>query len=252
MLDTNLKQKVGAVVLAAGKGTRLKCTDMPKVMLLLGKKPIVEYTVETLEKLGLSSEQICLVVGFFKEKVMDYFSMRVRYAVQEEQLGTAHAAYTGIVSLPKNIEYVLVMNGDDSAFYKPETFEMLIENHVKNKNTLTLLTAEIENPGSIGRVIRRESGEVEIIEKENITEEQKKLKEISTNTFIFDRAWYEEMFPHMPIIPKLNEYGLPTTLKMAKNEQKKYEVIALKDTAEWFGVNTPEELEEARKRKQLQ
>jgi bifunctional N-acetylglucosamine-1-phosphate-uridyltransferase/glucosamine-1-phosphate-acetyltransferase GlmU-like protein len=78
---------------------------------------------------------------------------------------------------------------------------------------------------------------------------KKKLKEISTNTFVFNRAWYEGMYPAMPPIPKLNEFGLPTALAMVKKAQLVYEVVKLSNPQEWFGINTPEELEEARRRK---
>ncbi|MFH0857488.1 MAG: NTP transferase domain-containing protein, partial [Candidatus Magasanikbacteria bacterium] len=105
------KSKIGVVILAAGRGTRLGCVDIPKVMMEIGEKPIVFYIVETLEKMGFSAEQICLVVGYQKEKVMEYFGKRVIYAFQEELLGTAHAAYTGIKMLPQYVEEVLVIGG---------------------------------------------------------------------------------------------------------------------------------------------
>lgn len=249
MLTKEFLLSVGAVVLSAGKGTRLKCVDIPKVMLMLGDKPIVGYAVETLKQLGLTKEQICLVVGFCKEKVMDYFGDQVTYAIQEEQKGTAHATYTGMKKLPASVKHVLVMGGDDSAFYKSETFARLLETHIRENNKLTLLSANIDNPGNLGRVVRLENGEVEVVEKENMTEEQKQLKEISTGTFVFDRAWFEHIFPTMPLIPKLNEFGLPMAFRMAKEGGEKYGVVILPDSSEWFGVNTPEELEEARKRK---
>ena len=84
--------KIAVVILAAGKGTRLNCTDKPKVMLEIGGRPIVYYVVEILKKIGFKKEQICLVVGFKKEQIQDYFKNTVSYAFQEDQLGTAHAA----------------------------------------------------------------------------------------------------------------------------------------------------------------
>lgn len=241
--------KIGAVILAAGKGTRLNCTDMPKVMKEIGGKPIVSYTVETLKKMNLKQNQICLVVGFKKEKVQEYFTDTVSYAVQEEQKGTAHASYIGIKSLDKNIEIVLVLNGDDSAFYQSETLEKMISRHLENKNILTLLSVKLKDPDQLGRIVRHKNGDIEIIEKEYLIEEQIKINEINTNTFIFDRQWFEEMFPKMPLLRKLGEYGLPTVLAMARDQKKKYEVICLTDDSEWFGINNPEQLAEADKRK---
>ena len=243
------KNKIAVVILAAGKGTRLGCVDKPKVMLEIGGKPIVSYVVEELESLGLSSAQICLVVGFCKEKVMEYFGKRVSFSHQIELKGTAHAAYTGITTLPKEIEHVLVMGGDDSAFYTKEVLENILQKHLEGDYVLSLVTAELEDPASMGRVVRHPDGQVEIIEKEYTTEEQKKIKEISTGTFVFNRAWFENMFPTMPMLRKLGEYGLPTALAVARDTGAKHRVIRLSDSSEWFGVNTPEELIEADKRK---
>jgi len=244
------KNNIGVVVLAAGKGTRLGCTEIPKVMLDLCGKPIVAYTVETLEKMGFSSDQICLVVGFKQEKVREYFGCRVIYAEQKDLRGTAHAAYTGMLTLGENIDTVLVMGGDDSAFYSTEALENFCKHHKENENKLSLLSAVLDDPANLGRVVRHESGEIEVIEKEYTTEEQKQIKEISTGTFIFDRKWFEEMFPNMPQLRKLGEYGLPTALAMVRDENKPYGVYPLENGKEFFGINTPEQFEEAKKRKE--
>jgi bifunctional N-acetylglucosamine-1-phosphate-uridyltransferase/glucosamine-1-phosphate-acetyltransferase GlmU-like protein len=242
---------VGVVVLAAGKGTRLNCVDIPKVMLEIGGKPIVSYTVETLRKVGFKKEQICLVVGFCKEKVMDYFKDTVSYAVQTDLRGTANAAFIGMQTLPKNITQVLVLGGDDSAFYRPDTIRDFINRHEQRQAKLSLLVATVEQPIGLGRIFRHENGEIEIIEKEYLTEEQKLIKEISTGTFIFDRKWFEEMYPTMPPMQKLNEYGLPTALAVARKMRATYQIVKLEHPDEWFGINTPEEYAEANKRKQI-
>lgn len=239
---------VGAVVLAAGKGTRLNCVEKPKVMLQIGGRPIVAYIVETLKKMGFKNEQICLVVGFHKELVKQYFKNEVVYADQDEQQGTAHATYIGMKSLSAEIKQVLVLGGDDSAFYQPETLINLIKKHLASDCVLTLLSAEEEDTGGAGRIVKTDKG-VEIIEKEYLTEEQKKINEISTGTFVFNRFWFEKIFPQMPKLRKLGEYCLPTALAIARETKKKFQVIKLSDADEWRGINTKEELEEANKRK---
>ena len=240
---------IGVVILAAGRGTRLNCTDKPKVMCEIGGRPIARYIVDTLKKCGFTSENIYLVVGFQKEKVMEYFGAQVSYVEQTELKGTAHAAFTGMKHLPKNVDTVLVLNGDDSAFYSEDSLLDFISQHKKNKAVLSVLSAELETPVTLGRIVRHDSGRIEIIEKEYLTEEQKKLKEISTGTFCFDRNWFENMFPAMPPLRKLGEYGLPTAVAMAEGQGKKVQVLKLKDNKEWFGVNTPAELAEANRRK---
>ena len=242
MFDLN---NFGVVVLSAGKGTRLGCVDKPKVMLEIGGKPIVSYLVETLKSMGLEREQICLVVGFCKEKVIEYFDGKTIYAEQKELLGTAHAAYTGIIALPKNITQVLVMNGDDSAFYTKETLEKFMQAHAESGAVLSLLSVELEDPTMYGRIVHDENGTAHIIEKEYLTDEQKKISETSTGTFCFNRAWFEKIFPTMPKMIKINEFGLPTTFSVANEQGEKIRVVKLENDSEWFGINTMEELEKA-------
>lgn len=245
-----MNSKIGAVVLAAGRGSRLNCGEIPKVLCEIGGKPIVEYTVETLHELGLPSENICLVVGYKKEKVMDHFGNKVSYAEQAELLGTAHATFTGMVTLPEIVEHVLVLGGDDSAFYTKESLEAFIKSHISGGHKLSLLSVNVDDPHQLGRVVRHDSGDIEIIEKEYLTEKQAKLDEISTGTFCFDRKWFESIFPNMPKMRKLGEYGLPTAMAMVREAKLPYQVVSLGRSNEWFGVNTREQLEEAHKRKQ--
>ncbi|MEK7131466.1 MAG: sugar phosphate nucleotidyltransferase [Patescibacteria group bacterium] len=240
---------VGVVILAAGRGSRLNCVDKPKVMCEIGGRPIVRYIVDILKKTGFTPENIYLVVGFHKEKIEEYFGAEVSYVEQSELKGTAHAAFTGMKQLPKNVDMVLVINGDDSAFYSSKTFLDLLDKHKQNKAVASVLSVELEDPSLYGRIIKRANNKTEIVEKEYLTDEQKKIKEVSTGTFCFNRKWFEKMFPAMPPLKKLGEYGLPTALAMANNEDQKVQVIKLRDNSEWFGVNTPAELEEANRRK---
>jgi len=251
MNTLNNLDNFGIVVLSAGKGTRLECGDMPKVMLPIGGRPIVSYIVDTLYKVGFKNYQICLVVGYQKEKVIDYFAAKVIYAFQEEQLGTAHAAYTGMKVLPENLTNVLVLNGDDSAFYKPATIENLINKHVQEKVMASLLTTNIDSSSfAYGRVLQNDY-KIEIIEKEYLTEENRNVTETSTGTFCFNRSWFKGMFPNMPRIEKLGEYGLPTAFMIAQKEGLSVQAVKLEDGQEWFGINTREELEEADHRMSL-
>lgn len=240
---------IGAVVLAAGRGTRLQCDGIPKVMCTIGGKPIVSYTVNTLKELGLGSRQVCLVIGYHREQVRDFFCGAVSYAVQGELLGTAHAAYTGIMTLPKEVEHVLVLGGDDSAFYTAKTLQHVIHAHIDSGAKLSLLSVEVDDPSMLGRVVRHEDGDIEVIEKEYVTPEQAQIHEVSTGTFVFDRAWFEDMFPRMPRLRKLGEYGLPTALAMCREDGVPYQVVPLGKSNEWFGINTREELAEADRRK---
>ncbi len=240
---------IGVVILAAGKGTRLDYPNLPKVMAPIGGRPIIDYVVATLEGMGFTASQIMVVVGHRQEKIREFFKNRVSFAVQEELLGTAHAAYTGMQAFSSEVEEVLVVGGDDSAFYTSATIEQLLGHHTGQHCVLTLLTSINDHPDQLGRIVRSDEGAVEIVEKEYLTPPQRLIKEISTGTFVFNRKWFENIFSRMPKLRKLNEYGLPTALAMARIAKKPYQVIPLSDPDEWFGVNTPEELAEADRRK---
>ena len=242
--------KIGVLILAAGKGTRLGCGDRPKVMMEIGGKPILSYIIQTLAEAGFEKNQIALVVGFQKEKVMEYFGKDFIYAYQEQQLGTAHAAWTGMQSLPKNLEQVLIMNGDDSAFYSTEVLQDFIKKHSDNEATLSVLTAEVGDSAQLGRVIRDSDGNfIKVLEKEELNEEEKKIKEINTGTYLVDRKWFENIFPKMSAVSGLGEYGMNTTVKMAVQDKKKVLAIPIQDDDRWFGINNQEELEKANQRK---
>jgi len=240
----------GIVILAAGQGKRLNCADLPKVLYKINDRPIIRYILEELGKGGLSKEQICLVVGFRGEAVKQEFGQGYIYAMQNERLGTAHAALTGEEALPANFNNFLVINGDDSAFYKFNSLKELMVLHLTNDNDMSILTCEPDDPQGLGRVVRGDNGKVvTIVEKENMTPELEKIKEINTNTFCFKRVWFKKHYKNLKLIAGLGEYGLPSFVREALISSSKFSAVKLKDSREWFGVNTLEQLAEADRRK---
>ncbi|MFH1427318.1 MAG: sugar phosphate nucleotidyltransferase [Patescibacteria group bacterium] len=241
---------VGIIILAAGKGKRLNCNNTPKVLYEIGGQSLVSYILATLNSAGVFKENICLVVGFQAEKVKEITGPGYIYALQEECLGTAHAARTGEMALPEDIKTILVLNGDDSAFYKFNSLNNFISEHIRKNCDISLLTCEPADPQGLGRVIRNENNKVSaIVEKENMTEELKKIKEISTGTFCFKRIWFKDHCKNLQPIPGLGELGLPSFIDEALKYKANFEAIKLANPDEWFGVNTREQLEEADRRK---
>jgi bifunctional UDP-N-acetylglucosamine pyrophosphorylase/glucosamine-1-phosphate N-acetyltransferase len=248
-MEQKLK-KFGVVILAAGQGKRLNCADLPKVLYSLNERPIVSYILEELERGGLVKEQVCLVVGFREEMVKEKIGSGYIYASQTERLGTAHAALTGEEALPPDFDNFLVINGDDSAFYKFSSLFELIESHLLKDNDISILTCDHEDAKGLGRVVRGSDGEViAVVEKENMTPELEKIKEINTNTFCFKRDWFKKHYANLKPIQGLGEYGLPSFVSEALTSKSKLSVIKLKDSNEWFGINTHDQLIEADKRK---
>ncbi|MFH1427770.1 MAG: sugar phosphate nucleotidyltransferase [Patescibacteria group bacterium] len=241
---------VGIIILAAGKGKRLNCNDTPKVLYKIANQPIVSYVLKELLRGGITKEQVCLVVGFQAEKVKEIIGQGYVYALQKECLGTAHAAWTGETALPESFKTILVLNGDDSAFYKFSSLNNFVSEHLKNNCDISLLTCEPADPQGLGRVVRDENNKVSaIVEKENMTEELKKIKEISTGTFCIKRCWFKKYYNNLKLIPNLGELGMPSFIGEALKYKANFQAIKLADPDEWFGVNTHEQLEEADRRK---
>ena len=235
--------KLGGVILAAGKGKRMKSKTSNKVTLLLGNKPMIVYAVELLG--GLKLSPIVVVVGFAKDSVKKLIRRDVIFAEQKKRLGTAHALGTGIKVLPKETTDVLVIQGDDSAFYKRQTLEKLIKLHRQNKNALTLLTLEVSNPTGLGRIIRDKNGRVSgIIEEKDATPIERKIKEITPACYVFNLSFLRKYLSKVPKSAVTGEYYLVSLLRIAIKNKEKVEDVA-GGFMPWRGVNTKEELEEA-------
>lgn len=240
----------GIVILAAGQGKRLGCVGLPKVLHEIGGRPIISYILEELENGGFNKSRICLVIGFQAEAIKEKVGPGYIYALQSERLGTAHAAMTGEKSLPENFENFLVLNGDDSAFYKFSSLYELMKSHIADENDLSILTCETDDPRGLGRVVRVSGGDIiKIAEKENMTPDLEKIKEINTNTFCFKRDWFKKHYLNLKPISGLGEYGLSSFVEEALSSESKFGSVKLKNPNEWFGVNTQEQLAEADRRK---
>lgn len=236
---------IAAVVLAAGKGKRMKSKKLNKVVLNLGEKPMILYTIELLEKLQI--KPIVVVVGFAKGSVMSALGNRVIFAEQRKRLGTAHATECGLKKLNNEISDVLVLNGDDSAFYTESLIEKLIKTHRSREASLTFLTIALDDPSGLGRIIRGKNGEVlAIVEEKDATEEQKKIKEVNPACYLFKRNLLTKYLKKVKKSKITGEYYLVDLIGLAVGHKEKVEAVKMKEIP-WRGVNTKEELKEARR-----
>lgn len=236
---------LAGIILAAGKGSRMKSKSSNKVTLLLGGKPMIIHGVELLSKLKLSP--IVVVVGFAKESVKKIIKEDVLFAEQKKRLGTANALAVGLKVLPKNISDVLVIQGDDSAFYKKENLENLIKLHHQNKNAMTFLTARVLDSSGLGRIIRDKDGRiVSITEEKNVSEKQKKINEINPACYVFSINFLNKYLAGVPKDPVSKEFYLVSLLEIAIKNKEKVEDVKGGRTP-WRGVNTKEELKAAQK-----
>jgi len=233
---------IAAIVLAAGKGTRMG-SFTPKALSEIAGRPMISYTLENLRRSAF--REIILVVGYKKDQVIKETSGALKFAYQEKTLGTADAAAKGLIKIGKNINTIVVLNGDDSAFYRPKTIKEIVGSHYQSKAVVSFVSLIKENPEGLGRVIRNEKGElVSIIEEKESNFEQKQIKEVNDGLYVFNRDWLKN---NIGKVKKsiVGEYYIVDLIKLALKQNKKVNVFQLKSTDEWQGVNTPEQLKEA-------
>lgn len=235
-----MENNVMAIVLAAGKGTRMKSKRSKLVQKIYGKE-VVKRAVENAQKAGVNN--IVAVVGYMKEEVMGVLGEEVQYAVQEEMLGTGHAVMQAAKYLDGKKGKVLVLNGD-VPILRPETLNRLINKSIENKESATLLTAIYNNPTGYGRIIRDEGGHVEaIVEEKDTNDEQKDIKEINAGIYCFD---IEELLSALKEIKPNNaqgEYYITDVIEIMNEKGLKTGAVIVEDNTEILGVNDRVQLE---------
>lgn len=235
-----MKQDVIALVLAAGKGTRMKSEKSKLVHKIYGKE-LVKRVVETANKAGV--DEIVAIVGYKREQVQLVLGDSVKYAYQEEMLGTGHAVMQAEEYLKDKKGKVVVLNGD-VPILRAETLKQLIQKSVKNKEYATVLTAIYENPTGYGRVVRDIGGNITgIIEEKDATDDQKKIQEINAGIYCFD---IQELLKALKKIEPNNaqkEYYLPDVIRIMNEEGLKTGAFIVEDNTEILGVNDKMQLE---------
>ena len=172
-----------AIILAAGRGTRMK-SEKPKVMHEILGRPMISYVVESVKEAGIID--ITLVTGFGSDKVKDYFApAKVKTVMQKKLLGSADAVKTAKKGIEGSKGDVLVVYGDTPLLTK-ETIRKLIERHKSSGASLTLLTAILKDPAGYGRIIRDTDGRImKIAEEFEAREYKKEIREINVGTCVF-------------------------------------------------------------------
>lgn len=244
-MELKIMSKYAAVILVAGKGTRMNeglASPIPKVMFEMNGKPIIYWSVELMRKAGI--EDICLIVGYKKEMIEEYYQNNVKYAVQEEQLGTGHAVMMAESLLKGKSESVVVSYGD-SPLYKPETVQKLINQYETQKPTIAMLSVISDDPTGYGRIIREGESVKGIVEHKDCSEEQLKIKEWNPGFYIFDANWLWENISNLSNENAQKEYYITDLIEMAVSQDKKVIAMPVSEENEALGVNTLEQLKEA-------
>lgn len=238
--------KFATIIMAAGKGTRMKDPTKAKVMFEVNGKPMVQHVVEIAQSLG--SERIITIVGFQRESVYSHLentSPTVEFAVQDPQLGTGHAVMQAEPFLRRYEGDVLVLSGD-VPILRAETIAKLIDYHRDNNAAGTILTANFEDPTGYGRILRSKSGYVVgIVEHKDATDEQKKITEINSGIYIFDTRYLFSALQHINPHNAQNEYYLTDVFGHFWRQKLVVAAMLTDDAHEIMGVNTLEQLQAA-------
>lgn len=234
-----------AVVLAAGKGTRMK-SDLPKVAVSVYGKPMILHVLENLSGAGI--RKIILVVGHQKEVVMDIVKdvrdVDIEFAVQAEQLGTGHALLCAKEALESFDGNILVACGD-MPLIRAETFASLLHDHEEKNRHTTVLSSVLENPKGYGRIIRDEGGNLTaIVEEKDATDEIREIKETNTGTYVFRSPEIFEILDKIGSDNAQGEYYLPDAIEIFRSRGGQVGALILEDSIEALGANSKEDVEQ--------
>ena len=228
------------VVLAAGKGTRMK-SEHPKVLHRTAGLPLIEHVLRAAAALEPSTTVV--VVGHMAEEVQDALRNRpgIRFAVQQPQLGTGHALLQAEPHLSGQSGTVVLLSGD-VPLLGPATLRALLEAHTSRDAAATVLTARVDNPQGYGRIVRHEGRIVAIVEDKDATPAERGIDEINSGIYAFA---LEPLFAALKSIGAANaqgEYYLPDLVKIYRQRGLAVETVSLADSREILGVNSRKEL----------
>ena len=229
-----MSNKRYAVILAAGKGTRMQ-SKLYKVLHKVCDRTMVELVLDSLNDLEM--EDVITVVGHGAEKVKEVLGERTKFVLQEEQLGTAHAVKMAKEELQDKEGTTIVMYGD-TPLIRPETINNMLDHHERTNAKATVLTAIADDPFAYGRIIRDVNGRlVKIVEEKDATEKEKQIKEINSGIYCFDNKLLFEMLEKVKNDNNQGEYYLPDVLALIREQKEIIETYLCDDFDETFGVN---------------
>lgn len=232
------------IVLAAGKGTRMK-SKLYKVLHQVCGKSMVEYVVEAAQ--AIKPDKIVTIVGNGAEEVKKVLANKSEFVLQKKQLGTGDAVLTASDELAAEKGATLVITGDTPLFTS-QTFQKLFDYHQSKVNAATVLTAQAPNPYGYGRIIRDDQDNVlRIVEQKDATADELKINEINTGVFCFDN---QLLFSALKKVDNQNaqgEYYLTDVLEILRNEGQRIGAYKMPDFSESLGVNDRYALAQATK-----
>lgn len=239
---------VKSVILAAGKGTRMK-SDIPKVLHTIFDKTLVGYVIEAVNNTNLCDENF-VIVGHQAEKVEDFVTKTYKNSktvLQSPQLGTGHAVSMVLPYLDNYDGEIIILCGD-TPLITSETLKEFIEYHRNQKSDLTVMSAIFDNPTNYGRIIRNSDNTLNsIVEEKDANSEQKMVKEINAGIYCLNWAKIKPAFSQLTSNNAQGEYYLTDIIKWGNDNKLAVNAYILKNNEEIFGINSKTHLAEATK-----
>ncbi|MCM8783573.1 MAG: sugar phosphate nucleotidyltransferase [Candidatus Omnitrophica bacterium] len=235
--------KVVGVVLAAGKGVRMK-SAFPKMLHSLWGKPLINYPIETLRRIGVN--KIFVVLGYKKETLLPYLK-EVKIIVQKSLLGTGHALLTTEPYLKDFKGTILVISGD-VPLVREATLQKLVKQHQSLNSTVTILVANIQEPWGYGRILRDKNSKViKICEETDLEKGLSGIEEVNSGIYCFKGSLLFRYLKKIKLNPRKKEYYLTDIIGLMAGEGEKISTLCIEDNEELLGINTREDLSRAEK-----
>jgi bifunctional UDP-N-acetylglucosamine pyrophosphorylase/glucosamine-1-phosphate N-acetyltransferase len=228
------------VVLAAGKGTRMKSAQ-PKVLHRAAGLPLIEHVLRLAAALQPATTTVIVGHGAALVESSQRARPGLRFALQEPQLGTGHALLQARPHLPAGEGTVLLLSGD-VPLLRLATVRQLLDRHVETHAAATVLTARVPDPSGYGRIVRRDGAIAAIVEDRDATPEERRIDEINSGVYAFDLA---PLFDALASIGSGNaqgEYYLPDLVRIYRSRGRGVETVTVADAREIMGVNSRREL----------
>jgi bifunctional UDP-N-acetylglucosamine pyrophosphorylase/glucosamine-1-phosphate N-acetyltransferase len=233
-----------AVVLAAGKGTRMK-SELPKVLIEICGRPMLDYVLDALEAVGF--DQVVVVVGYRADDVKRAMSGRknVSFALQAEQKGTGHAVMMCRETLAAHNGAVAVVTGD-APMIQAGSLKALLAEYDRSHPACVMGTIHKESPGGLGRIVRDAAGDFQaIVEEKDATEAQRKITEVNMSCYVFDSQALLAALDELRPDNAQGEYYITDCPGLMRREGKKVLALPVLKPIEALGVNTMDELRQA-------
>jgi bifunctional UDP-N-acetylglucosamine pyrophosphorylase/glucosamine-1-phosphate N-acetyltransferase len=228
--------ETAAVILAAGKGTRMK-SDLAKVMHKLGERPMITWPVAAARAAGAG--RIAVVVGHQADAVRDYFAGAndLAFATQADQLGTGHAVACAREQLAGFCGNVLILCGD-VPLIRPETIKAMLDAHNRREATVTVLTTHLADPFGYGRVLKREANRiVRIVEEKDATPQEREIDEINSGIYCVDAGFLFDAVGRLKNDNAQGEYYLTDIITLAVEQNRSCYAFSVADPDEVMGIN---------------